>query len=1029
MLVAPAVFAATSVSYPENGTDPVATFSATDQDGDAIVWSLGGADEAKFNIDGGVLTFKSPPNYESPDSKSVGTLANRNVYNVTVQATGGSEEVVVSVTNVDEDGSVSFIGQGRFQPQVGRGLEATLSDPDKGPLNTYPTDEAWQWARSSDGTTWTDIEGATAPRRSPVAADEGHYLRASVTYTDEFGSGKMVEGVAANKVEERTLANAAPSFAGQDDNTTATGTQVNRSMDENTAVGVNIGRPVSASDGDGDLLIYTLEDTPDLKDGNDARFTIDRASGQIKAAKKLDFETAEDEDSVTQFDAATYPWLNDTTGGATAFTAAATNVYILLVKATDPSGAGTTQPVAVTVSDVNEAPAFDAGSAVHKVVNVVENTVALRTGADSATALPADAYNANDEDADQALGGTTTPVDNETEASVTLEGADAKYFTIDDAGLLSVDQDQDNDGTNDYMPNFEKQSSYSITVVATSGTGNRLLKTRLDVTVHVIDAEDGGTVSLSQREPQAGRTVVATLSDPDGGVILSKWAWETSDALTAGQTCAADAANWAAVVPSVTSGAYTPKTADNDKCLRATATYTDNIPGDSIPADTTDNDGDAATDANMDGIDVSKVSEFPVQLSEPDNTAPKFQDQDLTTDGDQSDETTRSVPENMADENVGGPVVATDDDQDALMFTISDTDNFKTDNNGQIQTKVKLDFETQDTYVVALTATDPSGASDSIMVTIMVEDGPDDAAITLVTGPAPDDPVDTCGGATAGTSLVADCRTLLEDIEDALVGDGGTALNWDEDTPIADWDGVLVGANGRVVNIFLADLGLAGVVPAGLNDLTGLVRLTLRDNDLTGEIPDLSALDSLEVLNLKGNALTGSVPATLGDLDSIDSLWLYSNDLTGSIPSELGDATSLRRLYLHDNMLSGDIPAELGNLSRLRYLWLHRNELTGGIPTELGNLTNLKALYLYSNNLTGSIPAELGSIMTDADDTLRLLYLHDNMLSGDIPAELGNLTSLTRLLLRMNDLTGCIPAAIAGAAEDADRAGLSACDE
>ena len=31
-------------TYPENGTDPVVRFSATDQDGDAIEWSLGGAD-------------------------------------------------------------------------------------------------------------------------------------------------------------------------------------------------------------------------------------------------------------------------------------------------------------------------------------------------------------------------------------------------------------------------------------------------------------------------------------------------------------------------------------------------------------------------------------------------------------------------------------------------------------------------------------------------------------------------------------------------------------------------------------------------------------------------------------------------------------------------------------------------------------------------------------------------------------------------------------------------------------------------
>ena len=38
-------------------------------------------------------------------------------------------------------------------------------------------------------------------------------------------------------------------------------------------------------------------------------------------------------------------------------------------------------------------------------------------------------------------------------------------------------------------------------------------------------------MSLTAREPQAGRTVVATLSDPDGGIILSSWMWERSNEL------------------------------------------------------------------------------------------------------------------------------------------------------------------------------------------------------------------------------------------------------------------------------------------------------------------------------------------------------------------------------------------------------------------------------------------------------------------------------------------------------------------
>ena len=89
----------------------------------------------------------------------------------------------------------------------------------------------------------------------------------------------------------------------------------------------------------------------------------------------------------------------------------------------------------------------------------------------------------------------------------------------------------------------------------------------------------------------------------------------------------------------------------------------------------------------------------------------------------------------MADETVGGPISATDTDGDAMLYTVSggDSASFKVDNAGQIRTKVKLDFETKSEYMVALTATDPSGANDSILVTITVTDGPDKAVITGVT--------------------------------------------------------------------------------------------------------------------------------------------------------------------------------------------------------------------------------------------------------------------------------------------------------
>ena len=58
-----------------------------------------------------------------------------------------------------------------------------------------------------------------------------------------------------------------------------------------------------------------------------------------------------------------------------------------------------------------------------------------------------------------------------------------------------------------------------------------------------------------------------------------------------------------------------------------------------------------------------------------------------------------------------------------LTYTIDDTDNFSVNQkDGQISTAVKLDFEMQSMYTVMLTATDPSGATDTITVMISVND-------------------------------------------------------------------------------------------------------------------------------------------------------------------------------------------------------------------------------------------------------------------------------------------------------------------
>ena len=131
---------------------------------------------------------------------------------------------------------------------------------------------------------------------------------------------------------------------------------------------------------------------------------------------------------------------------------------------------------------------------------------------------------------------------------------------------------------------------------------------------------------------------------------------------------------------------------------------------------------------------------------------------------------------------------------------------------------------------------------------------------------------------------------------------------------------------------------------------------------------------------------------TTNTAGKVTGLTLRGNNLSGSLPAKLGDLVNLTHLYLHQNALSGSLPVELGNLVNLTHLYLYQNTLSGAIPPQLGNLVNLTHLYLYQNTLSGAIPPELGNLVN-----LTHLLLHQNTLSDAIPPDLGKLVNLTHL--------------------------------
>ena len=180
-----------AIEYAENGMGPVATYTAVDPEGESIVWSLTGDDMAGFSIENGVLTFKSSPDFESPQGG--GANGTSNTYEVTVQASDGGEnttameEVTIEVTNVEEPGTVML---STLQPQVAVAITATLTDPDNATASTV----SWQWYRgNSEIVGATDGAGTIMSPYTPTTGDVGSVLRATAMYDDGEDEDKTAQ--------------------------------------------------------------------------------------------------------------------------------------------------------------------------------------------------------------------------------------------------------------------------------------------------------------------------------------------------------------------------------------------------------------------------------------------------------------------------------------------------------------------------------------------------------------------------------------------------------------------------------------------------------------------------------------------------------------------------------------------------------------------------------------------------------------------------------------------------------------------
>ncbi|KAL5227612.1 hypothetical protein ABZP36_015877 [Zizania latifolia] len=148
----------------------------------------------------------------------------------------------------------------------------------------------------------------------------------------------------------------------------------------------------------------------------------------------------------------------------------------------------------------------------------------------------------------------------------------------------------------------------------------------------------------------------------------------------------------------------------------------------------------------------------------------------------------------------------------------------------------------------------------------------------------------------------------------------------------------------QLLFIFLALLlqAQAGRGAAALNgEVMALLKLRARvEADPHGAFQDWDPMETtpcrwsgvqcfdgkVEILNLTGRELVGTLAPEIGDLQLLRALLLPKNNFRGQIPKEFGGLTALEVLDLSGNNLDGTIPEELKAMPLLKQLSLHDNQ-------------------------------------------------------------------------------------------------------
>ena len=540
----PPVFTSSSdpISVNENITEVIYTATATDPEDDTLTYSLAGSDAGAFSIDAssGALSFADAPDFENP------TDANGdNTYQLSLQVSDGnsivSQELSISVINVNEAPSITSAASADVpENSSGTIYTAAANDPENKTIS-YDIDGIDSGHFSIDSSSGALSFNSSPDFEAPTDANSDNTYELTIAVTDSITDSvtQAITIIVSDENDNTPVITAGQSFADVSEGSTsgtelgtvaATDADAGTTFQSWTITGGNSAGDFAIDQASGVLSVasgasldfetkpsYTLKLTVQDDDGTNTSEATELSISIADINEAPTFTSASTELSVAEnaadviYTAAASDVDADDTqtysivGGADKdlFTMSGADLsfieapdyesgksaYAVTIRVTDSGNLSADLALSISITDVNEAPAF-------------ASTSASTTAAENST----DAFY------------TATASDPEGDSlsySLASGVADNDLFSITTDGALSLQQAQDYEAGG---------GTYEVKISASDGQLSAATNLTLTVTLEDVNeaptfASTSDSATVSENSTDAFYTAAAT--DPDAGASIA----------------------------------------------------------------------------------------------------------------------------------------------------------------------------------------------------------------------------------------------------------------------------------------------------------------------------------------------------------------------------------------------------------------------------------------------------------------------------------------------------------------------------